>query len=45
MVQDLLVLSALLYFTGGPANPFSLFYFRQLGSGGQLRSPRVVLGS
>jgi two-component system sensor histidine kinase RegB len=31
MVLDLLNLTALLYFTGGPANPFSLFYLVNLG--------------
>lgn len=39
MVLDLVVLSLLLYFTGGHANPFSLFYFVNLTLSGILLPP------
>ena len=39
MVLDLIVLSLLLYFTGGHANPFSLFYFVNLTLSGILLPP------
>lgn len=39
MLLDLVVLTLLLYFTGGHANPFSLFYFVNLTLSGILLSP------
>lgn len=39
MLLDLVVLTLLLYFTGGHANPFSLFYFVNLALCGILLSP------
>jgi len=39
MVLDLVVLTLLLYFTGGHANPFGLFYFVNLALSGILLSP------
>ena len=39
MLLDLVVLTLLLYFTGGHANPFSLFYFVNLALSGILLSP------
>ena len=39
MLLDLAVLTLLLYFTGGHANPFSLFYFVNLALSGILLSP------
>ena len=49
MTLDLLFLTALLYFTGGPENPFTIFYFVNLalaavlllgGSGGGMDCAR-----
>ena len=39
MLLDLVVLTLLLYFTGGHANPFSLFYFVNLALSGILVPP------
>ena len=39
MLLDLLVLTSLLYFTGGLTNPFSIFYFVNLALAGMLLPP------
>jgi two-component system sensor histidine kinase RegB len=40
MWLDLIVLTSLLYFTGGPSNPFSIFYFVNLALSGILLPAR-----
>lgn len=40
MLLDLVTLTGMLYFSGGAANPFSLFYFVNLAVGGVMIRPR-----
>jgi signal transduction histidine kinase len=40
MMMDLVTLTAMLYFSGGIDNPFSLFYFVNLAVGGVILRPR-----
>jgi len=42
MVLDLALLTALLYFTGGPENPFSLFYLVNLSLAAMVLPPRIT---
>ena len=42
MLLDLITLTAMLYFSGGAANPFSLFYFVNLAVGGVMIRPRAA---
>ncbi|MCC9601383.1 sensor histidine kinase [Stieleria sp. JC731] len=42
MLLDLMTLTAMLYFSGGPANPFSFFYFVNLAVGGVMIWPRAA---
>ena len=42
MILDLVTLTAMLYFSGGAANPFSFFYFVNLAVGGVMIRPRPV---
>ncbi|KAA5543881.1 HAMP domain-containing histidine kinase [Roseiconus nitratireducens] len=42
MLLDLITLTAMLYFSGGAANPFSFFYFVNLAVGGVMIRPRAA---
>jgi two-component system sensor histidine kinase RegB len=42
MLLDLATLTAMLYFSGGATNPFSLFYFVNLAVGGVMIRPRAA---
>ncbi|WP_436715050.1 ATP-binding protein [Roseiconus lacunae] len=42
MLLDLMTLTAMLYFSGGPTNPFSFFYFVNLAVGGVMIWPRAA---
>lgn len=42
MLLDLVTLTAMLYFSGGAANPFSYFYFVNLAVGGVMIRPRAA---
>src|SRR2546427_8824675 len=41
-VLDVLLLTALLYFTGGPFNPFSFFYLVEIALGAAVLRPRWI---
>ena len=45
MVLDVLLLTGLLYFTGGPINPFSFLYLVQIALAAVILRPRVDLGA
>lgn len=42
MILDLATLTAMLYFSGGAANPFSFFYFVNLAVGGVMIRPKAA---
>ncbi|MFK8114643.1 MAG: ATP-binding protein [Rubripirellula sp.] len=42
MLLDLITLTAMLYFSGGAANPFSFFYFVNLAVGGVMIRPKAA---
>ena len=42
MALDVLLLTALLYFTGGPFNPFSFFYLVEIALGAAVLRPRWI---
>jgi two-component system, sensor histidine kinase RegB len=42
MLLDLVTLTGMLYFSGGPVNPFSFFYFVNLAVGGLMLRPKAA---
>lgn len=44
LAVDILLLSGLLYFSGGPGNPFSIFYLVNIALAGVLLRPRWAVG-